>query len=265
MPDSGTISQVSVPPPSPQPRRIATPSWFDLRLVLGVLLVLVSVLIGAKVVDGARSTTATVVATRDLAAGTVLTAGDVRLAQAQLPGHGKGVYLTATTGAVGRRLTRAVSRGELVPAAAVARVRTQTTLTVPLASGTAPDLRAGQRIELWVSSATCPSTVLLPDVTVQAVHPGDDGSFSDGTGGQNVVISVEPAQAGRVIAALALDEVKLRAGILVGPAAGDPDRSAPPDQAATPSGTPAPSGAASSSGSPAAGDLAACAAASPTK
>lgn len=212
------MSGVTSPPapPSPQPRRIATPRWLDLRLVLGVLLVLGSVLIGAKVVSSAEHTYPTVAARHDLAAGTVLTADDVRLAQVQLPHRGSGVYLPELKDAVGQQLRRPVSAGELLPADAIARVDPQTTVTVPLASGAAPDLRKGERIELWLSTSSCSSTVLLPAVTVQAVH-ADRGALSDGgSGGQDVVISVPPAQADRVVSALAIDQAQVRAGVLVG-------------------------------------------------
>jgi hypothetical protein len=212
MPDS-----IPQPPPSPSPRRIATPSWLDLRLVLGVALVLGSVLLGAKIVSGARHTYPRVEARHELAAGTILTARDLQLARVQLPGHGAGVYVDDVAGAVGRQLSRPVSAGELVPAGALSSVAAQTTVTVPLATGSAPDLRKGQRIELWVSASGCPSQVLLPDVAVQAVRTDDGGSFTDGSGGQNVVISVSPALADRVIQALADDSAKLRAGVLVGP------------------------------------------------
>ena len=137
-------------------------------------------------------------------------------------------------------------------------MRARTTLTVPLAAGAAPDLRSGQRIEVWVSTASCSSVVLLPDVTVQAVHADTGGSFSNGTGGQDVVISVEPAVAGRVIQALALADVKLRAGILVGRATTAPAGPASP----TPSATGSVQSPAPPDGS---ADLARCASASPSR
>ena len=66
--------------------------------------------------------------------------------------------------------------------------------------------------------------MLLPDVTVQAVRADTGGSFTTGTGGQDVVISVEP-DAGRPgrPRALAIDDVHLRAGVLAG---ADPSRRA---------------------------------------
>lgn len=203
-------------PASPEPRRITAPSWLDLRLVLGVVLVLAAVVVGAKVVSGARQTYPTLAARHDLEAGTLLSAADLRMARVQLPDHGRGVYLARMKDAVGKQLTRPVSAGELVPSAAVGRVQPLTTMTVPLAAGTAPQLRKGERIELWVSTAGCSSLVLLRDEVVQAVHGAGTGSFEAGTGGQDVVISVAPALAERVITALALDGAKLRAGVLIG-------------------------------------------------
>lgn len=222
---SGVVVRSPVVPPeaaapsplSPPARRVAAPSWLDLRLVLGVLLVLGSVLLGAQVVSSARHTYARVAVRRDLAAGVVLTAGDLRLVQVQLPDSGHGVYLARVNDAVGRRLARPIGAGELLPAAAVADVPAQTTVTVPLASGSAPQLRKGQRIELWLSTPQCASVVLLPDVTVQAVHGDTGGSFGAGADGQDVVVSVAPGLAERVVAALALDDVRLRAGVLTGP------------------------------------------------
>jgi hypothetical protein len=86
---------------------------------------------------------------------------------------------------------------------------------------------------VWVSTSTCSSVVLLSDVAVQSVHT-DQGSFGTGSGGQDVVISVDPSQADRVIAALALDGAKVRAGVLVGAGA------APTDAPGTGQATPLP-------------------------
>jgi hypothetical protein len=218
MPESGNMSSVTLPaePVSPRPRRISTPSWFDLRLVLGIVLILASVLIGARVVSSASRTYPRVAARHDLAAGSILTPSDVTLARVQLPHGGTGVYVSQLEDAVGKQLSRAVSAGELIPAGALGNTVAQTTVTVPLAAAAAPDLRKGQRIELWVSTSSCSSLVLLPDVTVQAVHADEDSAFSTGSGEQDVVISVAPDLADRVMQALALDEAQLRAGILVG-------------------------------------------------
>lgn len=206
---------VRVSAPSPTPRRVNAPSWLDLRLVLGVVLVLGSVLLGAKIVSGANHTDRMLAVTRDLAGGTVLSDADVTTVRAHLPNHGDGVYLSSDANVVGKQLNRSLTSGELLPASALGAAAALTTVTVPFAIDAAPSLSPGQRVEIWISSKTCASAVLLADVTVQDVHASAGGSFAAG-GGQNVVITVAPALAGRVIAALDREGATIRAGILTG-------------------------------------------------
>jgi hypothetical protein len=203
--------------PSPVPRRIKTPSWFDLRLVIGVVLVLGSVVVGAKIVSSANHTYRMLSATRDLSAGTLLSRDDVKAVRVQLPDRGHGIYLPADADVMGKQLNRALSSGELLPLAALGTAAALTTVTVPFTADNAPTLSPGQRVEIWLSTKTCASVVLLADVTVQDVHAATGGSFSS-SGGQNVVVSVSPDLAGRVVGALARDGATIRAGILSGPA-----------------------------------------------
>lgn len=206
---------------SPTPRRVGRPSWLDLRLVLGVVLVLAAVLIGAKVVADARHTTTQVAVTRDLAAGSILRASDLTTVAAQLPDNAH-LYLSDPAKAVGKVLDQPLRRGELLPSAALAARtgRGLTTVNIPLAADAAPVLARGQRIAIWLSTSSCPSTVLLPDVTVQDVHAADAGTFSNGGTGQDVVVSVTPDLAARMVTALAIDNATIRAGVLTGAPAG---------------------------------------------
>jgi SAF domain-containing protein len=204
--------------PSPTPRRVTAPSWLDLRLVLGVVLVLASVLIGAKVVSGANHTYRLLAVNRSLAAGTLLSRSDVTTVRVQVPDHGHGIYLADPDDVAGKQLNRALGRGELLPASALGRPAALTTVTVPLTDDAAPTLTRGQRVEIWLATKACAaSVVLLGDVTVQGVRASTGSSFS-ADGGQNVVVSVPAPLAGRVVAALALDGAIIRAGILTGPA-----------------------------------------------
>jgi hypothetical protein len=206
------MSGVSVS--SPTPKRVKTPSWLDLRLIAGVVLVLASLLIGAKVVGGAHRTYRMLAVTHDLAAGSTIRDGDLRPVDVRLPGHGEGVYVKDTADAVGRQVNRALANGELVPVAALTSSRALTTLSVPFAGGNAPDLHAGQRIELWLSTKSCPSVVLLADVTVQQAHASDT-QLASGRG-QDVVLAVSAGLADRVVGALAADGAVIRAGVLTG-------------------------------------------------
>ena len=211
------MSGMSVPPPSPSPRRVRTPRWLDVRLVAGLVLVLAAVLIGAKVVSGAQHTRRVLALTHDLAAGATLRAGDLTHVEVRLPAHE--VYLADQDKAVGRQLNRPLGKGELVPAAALGTPTESTTISVPLQARDAPQLHRGQRVEIWLSTPTCRSVALLSDVTVQDVQAGSD-AIGAGTG-QDVVLTVSPQLAERVVAALADKDSVIRAGVLTGTPAQD--------------------------------------------
>jgi hypothetical protein len=190
-------------------------------LVAGVVLVLVSVIAGARIVSGADQRLRVVVLTHDLQAGSRLTVADLDYARAQLPSRGQSLYVDDFSSAIGKQLNQAVGRGEFLARSAIGVPAAAVTVVVPLAAGAAPRLAAGQRVEVWLSTAACPAVVLLSDVTVQSVRAGEASSFGP-AGGQTVVVSVEPALAQRVIEALALDGAVLRAGELNGPIAPPP-------------------------------------------
>ncbi len=186
--------------------------------MLGIVLVLAAVLVGAIVVSRAEHTDKELAVTRDLAAGTRVQASDLRLIDVQLPDDVRrdAAYLSDPDQAVGKTLNRSLRKGELVPAAVLAATVTATTVSVPFAADAAPTLSRGQRIVVWLSSATCPSVVLLPDVTVQDVRTSDSGGFSTSGTGQDVVVSVPAQLAQRVVAALAIQDATIRAGVLTG-------------------------------------------------
>ena len=202
-------------PGSPVPRRVKKPSWLDLRLALGCLLVLGSVVLGAKVVVGADHTAAVVSLGTSVDQGTVLTAGELRVTRARLPASAAQVYLADPGAAIGKQVTRALSRGELLPRDSLEPAVPSTTVTIPLAAGDAPTLAAGQRITVWLSAKTCPAVVVLSDVVIQDVHKNSGGSFS-ASGEQDAVVRVSPELAERVVTALAQDGAVLRAGVTVG-------------------------------------------------
>jgi hypothetical protein len=209
--------------PSPTPRRVKTPSWFDLRLVAGVMLVLISVAAGAFVMARADATRPVWAVRRSLAPGTVLTQDDLQTVRVRLQDRSR--YLPAGSkrpadDPVSKTLSRPVAAGELLPRSALAGTPAGTTLTVPLTSDQAPRISRGQQIELWLSSKTCRAVVVLPGVTVQDVQSTGGGSFGTSST-ENVVIRVPRDQATRVITALGLSGTTIRAGLL----GGDPDLS----------------------------------------
>src|SRR5215218_10248599 len=120
--------------PGPTPRRVRPPRWLDLRLVLGVLLVLGSVLLGARVVSAADATVPVWAATGDLAPGTELTAADLVPVDVRLDDAAQ-AYVSASTRPEGRSLSRVVQEGELIPRSALEEPSELVQVALPVQAG----------------------------------------------------------------------------------------------------------------------------------
>jgi hypothetical protein len=104
--------------PSPRASRLPRARWLDTRLLLGLLLVLVAVVLGAKVLADADERVEVWSVTRDLGSDTVLTSSDVTVAAVRLDEVARS-YVAASEDVDGIVLTRPVGRGELLPLSAV--------------------------------------------------------------------------------------------------------------------------------------------------
>src|SRR5262249_1760915 len=113
---------------SPHPGRVQPPRWLSVRLLLGVLLVLASVLIGARVVASADSTTRMWAASRQLGPGVVLAASDLKPVRVRLP-DGDGSYVRVVESVVGKTINAQVGAGALLPRAALGVTEPATTVT----------------------------------------------------------------------------------------------------------------------------------------
>ena len=198
-------------PASPPARRLGRPRWLDARLVVGVVLVLLSVVVGARVVSAASQTVPTWAAARPLAAGTVVQEQDVRLLDVRLDDVSTGAYLGAADPPTGRVLDRGLAQGELVPAAAVMPPGSTPLrrVAVPVDSlHTAAEAAAllDRRVDLFATSdedGTPVTRAVLRGATVVDVRAGGGGDLA-------VVVLVPPAVAPELVAALraaALDVV----------------------------------------------------------
>ena len=197
-------------PAGPVPRRVRPPRWLDLRLVLGVLLVLGSVLIGARVVTAADATVPVWSAAGDLAAGTVLRADDLVAVPVRLDDDAGG-YLSTSTDPAGQVLGRAVLAGELVPRSALDPASEQVQLALPVQAGYAPPaLARGQVVDVYAvadpaAGATDVSgevSLVLGGATVQAVSGRGEGVLSTSTTTIQVVVGLAADQVPDVLGAV---------------------------------------------------------------
>jgi hypothetical protein len=209
-------------PASPPAARRRVPSWFDLRFTLGILLVLVSVLVGARLFAAADRTVRVWAAGRVLGAGTVLTRADLVAVPVRLP-RNAGEYLAAAGPTpVGRSLVRDVSAGELLPRQALAGRVCGSEVSIPVASRHLPStVRRGARVDVF---ATAPAdqggaTVqVLSGVTVQAVAGLGGGLISTG-GEAALVVRVADGLAPAVVRAVRTAQIDVV--VVAGPRAGD--------------------------------------------
>lgn len=156
--------------PAPPATRLKPPTWLDGRLVVGVVLVLASVVLGAKVVASSGHFDEVWAASHDLAPGTTLTKSDLISVKVRFHDHGGGYYSASGKSLVGRTTIAPLSAGQLIPvAAAPAEPPAQTRLvTVPVAKLHMPhdnDLQ-GTQVDLYV---TVKSTVGQPQQAPQLV------------------------------------------------------------------------------------------------
>ncbi len=210
---------------SPVARRLATPSWLDTRLVLGVLLVLVSVVVGARVLSSADASEGVWVVTRDLSAGSALAEGDVERRQVRLFDSGPRYLLAVGAKPVGYVLRRPVGAHELLPRDSLVRPDAtgsgRREVAVPVAAGHLPDdLRPGQQVDVYVTPG---KATAVPDVTAGGTPaPGTHlvlahvtvtararAAGLGATGGAGVVLAVAAPDAATLVTALQQGPVDL--------------------------------------------------------
>ncbi|MGH2820350.1 MAG: Flp pilus assembly protein CpaB, partial [Actinomycetota bacterium] len=95
-------------------RRLARPTWVNLRTVLGGLLFAVAFLAGLRALESAADTVPVWAAARDLPVGAELQPEDLRLVEVRLPADLLGRYVSAEDDLAGSVLSRPARAGELL-------------------------------------------------------------------------------------------------------------------------------------------------------
>lgn len=151
--------------------RLRRPRWKDPRLLVGIVLVLVSVLLGSLLVSRLAETTPVLVARDDVVIGDPLEAADFAVVEVRL-GDQTDVYADAPSdipdGAVA---SRSLSSGEMLPLAAIGQSADIPLRPVVIAvdEAVAESVSPGGQVELWHTPTT------RQDQTTSAERLVEDG------------------------------------------------------------------------------------------
>lgn len=195
-------------------RRLEPPSWKDVRLVVGLLLVLLSVAGGLRLVTSLDDTTPVYAAATDLLPGQPVRAGDLVPVSVRL-GDAAGAYVDGDAPIEpGTHLLRPVEAGELVPASALgtARQALDKTVSVPVDAVAARSLVQGSVVDVWVSrrdedavgEAYLDPELLLAGAVLDQV-PAESTGLGAGLGRTAVQVVVPADRVASLIAAVDQD------------------------------------------------------------
>lgn len=189
-------------PHAPTPKRMSKPRWLNARVIGGLVLVIGSVVLGARVIGASSQTTTVWAAGDDLAAGTVLAIDDLVGVEVNL-GDTAGHYLApGSASPVGMTMVRPVRNGELLAAAAVEPVATGRVVAIGVQpQHMPPGVTHGSVIDLYLTTggvaggAQASTTELIGrDITVQAVSAPAAGGLSGATSNRYQVSALLPAE-----------------------------------------------------------------------
>jgi hypothetical protein len=202
-------------PTSPAATRLRRPSWTDTRLVAGVLMVLLSVVLGAAVVNGADRSARVWAVRRALPAGATVQRADLVERRVRLYGADAARYLDARHDPSGRPLTRDLGAGDLLPVSALgdpgaARALRVVGLPMSRAHALGGGVRRGDVVDVVATRKTA-SGGFTTYAVVRRARVADVTKPANGFGRADLVVLVEvaPDVALRVLAALQSAELDL--------------------------------------------------------
>jgi hypothetical protein len=174
---------------TPPATRSKRPTWREPRLLMGVALIAISVLLGAKLMAALDDTVGVFVVKEDLAKGSTLTSSDLRATQIRFADAATAdLYVSSDDSISGSAsLNRDLKAGELLPRQAMDSNATADLVELPI-SVDSTDLpttvRQGSTVDVWVTSKAAGSgpvdlkaTLVLPEALVISV-PGRSDSFA---------------------------------------------------------------------------------------
>lgn len=193
---------------SPVAGRLRRPGWKDPRLLVGVLLIAVAIVGVSAIVQGADRTVAYYTADSTLTPGTVLEEEHLAVEHVRVA---EGTYVTADTESQpwGQVVTRVVESGELVPASALSKPDDfdGRPVAVVTTSPVADEVKAGARVDVWVTAAGPtgdPVSSLVGEQLVVADVAREEGAFATSRA-PTVYVVVPRDQIQSFLEALAVD------------------------------------------------------------
>ena len=166
----------------------------DLRLIIGVVIVIATALAGFALVSAADNTTSVYTAAKSLSPGHVIKDSDLVLTDVKL-GKSSSAYLDAKGLTQGAVVTKAVAAGELVPLSAVGTAKqvATTNVVVQLDLPLSLDAVVGSNVDVWASMAAGQGIFGPPAVIIsgaQIAHITEATGLAASTGGVRVEIVV---------------------------------------------------------------------------
>jgi hypothetical protein len=204
---------------SPRANRLALPRWLNVRLGAGLLLVLLSTLLGAKVVAAADTSETVWAARRDMPPGYRIAPGDVSAVSVRLGSTSARYVAAAGPLPDGYVLARPVVAGELLPRTALVPARradpARRIVAVPVRLGHWPrDLAAGDLVDLYATpkpdaGATGPPTakLVMSGVPVQSPPQTGGGVFSSSDGASAVELDVPVSEVAGLVLSLETSDI----------------------------------------------------------
>lgn len=187
-------------------RRVARPSWVNLRTALGLMLFSAALFGGQRILGTVEATDEMWVAARDLPQDAVLAPGDLEAVSVDLPARLADGYAPAAASLDGRVLTRPVHAGELVATGWLAPAFDEhagRSMTIPVDAEHAVGgaLRAGDRVDVLATfdagNVRARTVVLARSVDVLDVVEAGALAFGEETM-VGLTLAVGPEQATRL-------------------------------------------------------------------
>ncbi len=152
----------------------------DIRLWLGIIFILVSVLIAQTLIASATARTLAYVVTKPIPAGSKISLADLLLAEVVLPDSVTAI--SDKNEVVGKVAARDLFSGDLIIPEAISN-KSQANLrivSVPIRAGHIPVLESGQLVDVWVTPSTDgmalpgPAQLVISQATLHFVPIGID-------------------------------------------------------------------------------------------